>query len=110
MYLSPEVNAFVGTDFLYQLSLEIGRLKDVSVITVHQVPRNQIFEAINCNYAKFQTASSSPTLLRLLQLHNFGGKRFLSIETRSEFALKLRLRENKKLHKKGNVFENIFNK
>lgn len=50
--LTPEVNAFVGTDFLHQLSLEIGRLREVFIITVHEVPRNQIFKAINCNYVK----------------------------------------------------------
>lgn len=51
MYLTPEVNAFVGTDFIHQL-LEIGRLRDVLVITVHKAPRNQILKVINCNYAK----------------------------------------------------------
>jgi len=52
MTLTPEVNAFVGTDFLHELSLEIGRLRDVFVITLHEAPRNQIFKAINCNYVK----------------------------------------------------------
>ena len=33
-----------------------------------------------------------------------------STEIRSEFALKLTFREHKKLRKKENVFENIFNK
>lgn len=66
MYHAPEVNAFVGTDFLHQLPLEIGRLRDILVITVHEAPRNQILKVINCNYVKSYAASSSPTLLMLL--------------------------------------------